>query len=88
MNDQTVKVAVRVRPLVESERVRGCENIIQKTPSQPQLCVNSGKKNDLYTFNYVFAPEDTQEMVYENAVKSMVHKLFEGLHFIHFIFRR
>lgn len=77
-SDLSVKVAVRVRPLVASEHSRGCENILQKTPSQPQVFVTSGSKNDLYTFNYVFAPEDTQEMLYENAVKSMVLKLFQG----------
>lgn len=80
MSDQTVQVAIRVRPLVTSENARGCQNIIQKTPSQPQISVNSGSKNDLYTFNYVFAPEDTQEMVYENAVKSMVLSLFQGIY--------
>lgn len=32
----------------------------------------------MFTYNYVFAPEDTQEMIYENAVKSMVLKLFSG----------
>lgn len=87
MSDQTVKVAVRVRPLVKSENARGCQNIIQKTPSLPQICVESGNKNDAYTFNYVFAPEDTQEMVYENAVKSMVLNLFQGLH-LNPMFRR
>lgn len=79
--DQSVKVALRIRPLVTSELTRGCESIVNKTPSQPQVIVNSGAKNtDMYTFNYVFAPEDTQEMVYENAVKTMVDKLFKGLY--------
>lgn len=32
----------------------------------------------MFTYNYVFAPEDTQEMLYENAVKRMVLKLFDG----------
>lgn len=77
--DQSVKVAVRIRPLVPSEQARGCENITRKTPLQPQIVVNSGTKNtDMYTFNYVFAPEDTQEMIYENAVKNMVVNLFKG----------
>lgn len=81
--DQSVQVAVRIRPLVTSELTRGCESIVKKTPSQPQVIVNSGGKNaDMYTFNHVFAPDDTQEMVYENAVKTMVDKLFKGLYWI------
>lgn len=77
MSNDSVKVAVRIRPLVKSEVTRGCDSIVQKTPFQPQITLNSGS-NSAYTFNYVFAPEDTQEMVYENAVKSMVLNLFKG----------
>lgn len=73
-----MKVAVRIRPLVELERNRGCRGVIQKTSGQPQVLVNSGHETQMYTYNYVFAPEDTQEMIYENAVKSMVLKLFNG----------
>lgn len=32
----------------------------------------------MFSYNYVFAPEDTQEMIYENAIKTMVLKLFSG----------
>lgn len=77
--EQSVQVAVRIRPLVASELTRGCESIAKKTPQQPQVVVSSGVKNaDMYTFNYVFAPEDTQEMLYENAAKNLVEKLFKG----------
>lgn len=78
MSNDSVKVAVRIRPLVKSEIARGCDSIVQKTPLQPQITLNSGT-NSVYTFNYVFAPEDTQEMVYENAVRSMVLNLFKGM---------
>lgn len=78
-SDNTVKVAVRIRPLVKSEKNRGCQSIVHKTANEPQVVVNSGlKTSEMYTYNYVFAPEDTQEMIYENAVKSMVMKLFAG----------
>lgn len=78
-SDNSVKVAVRIRPLVDSERNRGCQSIVHKTGGQSQVVVNSGvKTSEMFTYNYVFAPEDTQEMLYENAVKSMVLKLFAG----------
>lgn len=32
----------------------------------------------MFRYNYVFTPEDTQELIYENAVKPMVLKLFSG----------
>lgn len=81
--DQSVRVAVRIRPLVPSEQKRGCESIVKKAELQPQVVVNPRAKNsDRYTFNYVFAPEDTQEMVYENAAKCMIDKLFKGKPYI------
>lgn len=78
-SDHAVKVAVRIRPLVDSERNRGCQSIVKKTPTQPQVVVDAGiKSKEMFTYNYVFAPDDTQEMLYENAVRSMVMKLFGG----------
>lgn len=78
-SDDTVKVAVRIRPMINSEKGRGCRSIVTKTATQPQVVVSSGPKTtEKYTYNYVFAPEDTQEMIYENAVRSMVLKLFDG----------
>lgn len=77
--DMAVRVAVRVRPLVNSEINRGCQNIATKTPNQQQIVVNAGlKSNKMYTFNYVFAPEDSQRMIYEDAIRSMVENLFKG----------
>lgn len=79
-SDQTIKVAVRIRPLVPLEQNKGSKCIVHKTPKQPQVVVqySGSKASDNFTYNYVFAPEDTQEMIYENAVKSMVLKLFDG----------
>lgn len=78
-SDDTVKVAVRIRPMINSEKNRGCQSIVTKTLTQPQVVVNSGPKTtEKYTYNFVFAPEDTQEMIYENAVRPMVLKLFDG----------
>lgn len=113
-SDHSVKVAVRIRPLVETEKNRGCQSIVHKTPTQPQVVVNCDgnfriiflllipisnhflieilcvrvfsffsnenpvKTTKMFSYNYVFAPEDTQEMIYENAIKTMVLKLFAG----------
>lgn len=78
-SDLTVRVAVRVRPLVPSEIDRGCQNIASKTPNQQQIMVNAGlKSNKMFTFNYVFTPEDSQRLIYENSIRSMVENLFKG----------
>lgn len=76
-----VKVAVRVRPFVPKEIERGCVAIIEKTPGEPQLAItgeSNSKQQDLYTFNNVFMPEESQETVYDDCVKPIIGKLFEG----------
>ncbi|CRL08647.1 CLUMA_CG021312, isoform A [Clunio marinus] len=76
-----VKVAIRVRPFVQSELTRGCENIIEKTPDQPQLVVKGdsySKHQDCYTFNDVYTPEDSQLEIYNTSVQPIIGKLFEG----------
>ena len=76
-----VKVSIRVRPFVPSELNRGCVQIIEKTAGQPQLTItgsSNSKTPDFYTFNNVFMPEENQEFVYNNSVKPIIGKLFEG----------
>jgi kinesin family member 4 len=76
-----VKVAVRVRPFVPREIDRGCVSILEKTPGEAQLEVtgdSNSKTENLFTFNNVFMPGDTQEMVYNDCVQPIIGKLFEG----------
>lgn len=73
----TVSVAIRVRPLVPTERDRGCKNIVAKPNNSAQIIINNSKQ-DVFTFNYAFSPDDSQEMVYANAVKPIVKRIFEG----------
>lgn len=72
-----VLVAVRARPLSLSESSAGCKNIVTKPNNSPQIIVNSSKQ-EVFTFNYAFSQDDSQEMVYANAVKPIVKRIFEG----------
>ncbi|XP_055371122.1 chromosome-associated kinesin KIF4-like [Condylostylus longicornis] len=70
-----VKVALRIRPLVKTEIDKGCQEIVSKINGESQVFV---KNHDSYTFNYVFGKNESQIIVYEEAVKSMISKLFKG----------
>ncbi|XP_055915378.1 chromosome-associated kinesin KIF4 [Eupeodes corollae] len=70
-----VRVAIRIRPLVKTEIERGCQSTIERIPGQPQLTVN---KTDGFTFNYVFDPNDSQDVLYKESVYEMTEKLFKG----------
>uniref|UniRef100_A0A336K1S3 CSON003310 protein n=1 Tax=Culicoides sonorensis TaxID=179676 RepID=A0A336K1S3_CULSO len=70
-----VQVAVRIRPLVNSEIIKGCQEVVWKTDGVPQVNV---RDKDAYTFNHVFTQSDSQETVYCDAVEPMIKNLFHG----------
>lgn len=69
---ESVRVALRVRPLVPSEKARGCQIAVEKVNGQHQVVVNN---TDPFTFNFVFDWRDTQEQVYNLSVSGK-HKQF------------
>lgn len=73
----SVRVAIRVRPLVRSELDRGCSNCVLADSNNQQIVVNNNA-NLTFTFNYVFTPEHSQNEVYKLAVEDLVQKLFSG----------
>ncbi|CAL7949261.1 unnamed protein product [Xylocopa violacea] len=76
MSEDTVKVAVRIRPLVKTEVEQGCQMCLQVVPGEQQIVIRNTDK--AFTFNYVFAPSVGQEDFYNNAVKDMVKNIFQG----------
>lgn len=76
----SIRVAIRVRPLVKSELERGCSNCVLADSVNQQIIVNNNA-NLTFTFNYVFSPENSQNQVYHSAVEDLVQKLFSGKNF-------
>ncbi|XP_053681690.1 chromosome-associated kinesin KIF4 [Sabethes cyaneus] len=77
----SVKAAVRIRPLNNREKDRGCGIVVeQPNPSEPQVVIGNGisGKPEAFTFNYVFSPNDGQELLYERSVRPLLEKLFVG----------
>lgn len=70
-----VRVAIRIRPLNTKELGEGAQKCINKVLSQPQVTVGS---TDAYTYDYVFAENDSQNDVYDNAVTKIICKIFKG----------
>lgn len=76
MSDDSVRVAVRIRPLVPTEIEKGCQTCIGVVPGEQQIQVRNTNKS--FTFNHVFGPEDDQEVFYDTAIRGMVSKIFKG----------
>lgn len=77
----SVKVAIRIRPLNGREKERGCRMVVdQPSLTEPQIVIGNGisGKPEAFTFNYVFSPTDGQELLYENAVRPLLAKLYAG----------
>ncbi|KAK9510750.1 hypothetical protein O3M35_005471 [Rhynocoris fuscipes] len=72
----SVKVALRIRPLVKNEIDNGCQSCIERIPNEPQVGI--GKANQMFTFNYVFDEFEGQSKVYNVAVKHLIENLFKG----------
>ncbi|XP_076646621.1 chromosome-associated kinesin KIF4B-like [Halictus rubicundus] len=76
MSEDTVRVAVRIRPLIRSEVDKGCQKCLEVVPGEQQIIVHNTDK--AFTFNYVFPPDVNQKDFYETAVKGMVENIFKG----------
>ncbi|XP_065092459.1 chromosome-associated kinesin KIF4A [Ochlerotatus camptorhynchus] len=77
----SVKVALRIRPLNQRERERGCRIVVeQPAHREPQVVIGNGisGKPEGFTFNYVFSPEESQEYLYETSVQPLLEKLYAG----------
>ncbi|KAI5632568.1 kinesin motor domain-containing protein [Phthorimaea operculella] len=70
----TVQVALRIRPLMQSELERACDECIEVVQGQPQVVI----KDLSFTYNYVFAQHITQQEFYDTAVKGLIGRLFQG----------
>ncbi|XP_026478055.1 chromosome-associated kinesin KIF4A-like [Ctenocephalides felis] len=70
----SVQVALRIRPLVESEISKGYVKCLETVPNEPQVLI----KDLSFTYNHVFPPEVSQAEFYDTAVKGLVDGLFKG----------
>lgn len=72
----SVQVALRIRPLVESETNRGCKKCLLAVSQENQVQVIGTDK--AFSYNFVFDETISQQHFYENAVQHMLAKLFKG----------
>ncbi|XP_011144099.1 chromosome-associated kinesin KIF4 [Harpegnathos saltator] len=76
MCDDTVRVALRIRPLVVSEIEKGCQMCLDIIPGEPQIRILNSDKS--FTYNYVFSPDVGQEEFYNVAIKRLIDNIFQG----------
>ena len=72
----SVRVAVRIRPLNKEERYAHCTACIHQVMGENQVVV--GSAGQCFTFDHVFAEDSTQAEVYETCAASLVHQFLSG----------
>ena len=72
----SVRVAVRIRPLVSLETAQGCGEAIHAVPGKPQVL--AGEKS--FTLDHVYGPgpRTTQALLYDQLAKPLLHQVFKG----------
>ena len=73
----SVSVAVRVRPLVSSERQEGCDTVLSVDTATNQIFSNHNA-DKTFAFDHAFNPNTTQEHIYNTCVKDLEARIFQG----------
>lgn len=72
-----VKVALRIRPLINKEICDGCRECMEIMPNEPQVTIGIGSDR-AFTYDYVFGPTSQQEELYYNVVEPLLERFFNG----------
>lgn len=72
-----VKVALRIRPLSQKEKLESQVECLRIECDRPQVTVNN-QKNQSFCYDYTFPPKTCQIDVYETCVKPLLNCVFQG----------
>ncbi|XP_060055483.1 kinesin-like protein KIF27 isoform X2 [Erinaceus europaeus] len=75
MEEIPIKVAVRIRPLLCKEVLHNHQVCVRVIPSTQQIIIG---RDRVFTFDFVFGKNSTQDEVYITCIKPLVLSLIEG----------
>ncbi|XP_014651021.1 PREDICTED: kinesin-like protein KIF27 [Ceratotherium simum simum] len=75
MEEIPVKVAVRIRPLLYKEVLHNHQACVRVIPNTQQIIIG---RDRVFTFDFVFGKNSTQDEVYNTCIKPLVLSLIEG----------
>ncbi|XP_061055274.1 kinesin-like protein KIF27 isoform X3 [Eubalaena glacialis] len=75
MEELPVKVAVRIRPLLCKEVLHNHQACVRVIPNTQQVIIG---RDRVFTFDFVFGKNSTQDEVYNTCIKPLVLSLIEG----------
>uniref|UniRef100_A0A2K6FK55 Kinesin family member 27 n=1 Tax=Propithecus coquereli TaxID=379532 RepID=A0A2K6FK55_PROCO len=75
MEEIPIKVAVRIRPLLCKEVLHNHQVCVRVIPNTQQIIIG---RDRVFTFDFVFGKNSTQDEVYNTCIKPLVLSLIEG----------
>ncbi|KAL4472345.1 hypothetical protein ABPG72_002828 [Tetrahymena utriculariae] len=81
MSAECVKVMVRCRPMNKDEKSKNCQSCIGIDKEINQITLSKPGESDkqkVHTYDDVFAPDSTQQQIYESTAFPLVESVFEG----------
>ncbi|XP_028627916.1 kinesin-like protein KIF27 isoform X4 [Grammomys surdaster] len=75
MEEIPIKVAVRIRPLLCKEVLHNYQVCVRDIPNTQQIIIG---RDRVFTFDFVFGKNSTQDEVYNTCIKPLVLSLIEG----------
>ncbi len=80
---ETVKVVVRCRPLNSKEKADGRNTIVDMDPKTGQVALRNpaaeaSEAPKTFTFDAAYDANCTQEEIYEQSAKPIVHSVMQG----------
>ncbi|KAG7481121.1 hypothetical protein MATL_G00063450 [Megalops atlanticus] len=76
MGETKVKVAVRIRPLLQKEILHQHDVCVRLVPGHPRQVLLGNDR--AFTFDFAFGPTAQQDEVYNSCIKPLVTSLLEG----------
>lgn len=73
--ETSVRVAVRIRPLINRELAELCKVCTKVTPGEPQVWLGNEKT---FTYDHVFDLGSKQTSIYDSCVRKLVEGCFHG----------
>ncbi|CAG8557056.1 19788_t:CDS:2 [Cetraspora pellucida] len=78
----SVQVALRIKPFINDDAnclsTRFQRQVITTNSATPNSIIVQGEKKQIFSYDYVFGPESTQEEVYTNAIVKLVENFLDG----------
>ncbi|RIA89394.1 hypothetical protein C1645_772571 [Glomus cerebriforme] len=81
-SDKTsVQVAIRIRPITNEDTANLPTRFQRQvlTTSTPNQVIVQSEKKQVFSYDYVFGPEATQQDVYDKSVIKLVDNFLEGM---------